>query len=104
VSPSVLGDFYPLTPYNSGNDGFMAWQYDLPESGEGVVQVFRREESPVVSAMFKLHGLDASAKYEVENLDGGKQTLTGRELMEKGLEANTTEQPSALLFAYKRID
>lgn len=104
VSPSFLGDFYPLTPYNSGNDGFMAWQYNLPESGEGVVQVFRREESPVVSAKFKLHGLDASAHYKVENLDGGKQTMTGRELMEQGLQADTAEQPAALVFAYKRID
>ena len=104
VAPSLLGDYYPLTPYNSGNDGFMAWQYDLPESGEGVVQVFRREDSPVVSAKFKLHGLDASAKYEVENLDGGMKTMTGQELMEEGLEANTKTQPAALIFAYKRLD
>jgi len=104
VSPSLLGDFYPLTPYNSGNNGFMAWQYDLPESGEGVVQVFRREESPVVAAKFKLHGLDATANYEVENLDGGKLTVTGRQLMEDGLEANTSGPSSALLFAYKRLN
>jgi hypothetical protein len=76
----------------------------MPESGEGVVQVFRREDSPVVSAKFKLHGLDASAKYEMENLDGGKKTMTGKELMEEGLEATMKEQPSALLFAYKRIE
>ncbi len=104
VSPSFLGDFYPLTPYNSGNDGFMAWQYDLPESGEGVVQVFRREESPVVSAKFKLHGLDAAAKYEVENLDGGKQTMSGQDLMEKGLDVTLESQPSAAIYAYQRVN
>jgi hypothetical protein len=57
----------------------------------------------VVSAKFKLHGLDASAKYEVENLDGGKMTMTGKELMEEGLEAHTKAQPSALIFAYKML-
>ena len=103
VSPSFLGDYYPLTPYNSASDAFMAWQYDRPEFGEGVVQVFRREDSPVVSAKFKLHGLDATAKYEVENLDGGKETLTGAELMQAGLAVTINQQPAALVFAYKRV-
>ena len=62
----------------------MAWQFHRPDLGEGVVQVFRRDDSPYESARFKLHGLDATAKYEVENLDGGKETRTGRELMEAG--------------------
>lgn len=103
VSPSFLDDYYPLTPYNSGHDAFMAWQYHSPQSGKGVVQAFRREECPVVSAKFKLHGLEAAAKYEVENLDGGKQTMTGRELMEEGLEVVLKTQPSAALFAYQRV-
>lgn len=103
VSPSFLADYYPLTPYNSGSDAFMAWQYNRAETGEGVVQVFRRENSPVVSAKFKLHGLDAAAKYEVENLDGGKQTMTGRALMEQGLDVTLETQPSAAIYAYSRI-
>jgi hypothetical protein len=68
-----------------------------------VVQALRREECPVVSAKFKLHGLEAAAKYEVANLDGGKQTMTGRELMEEGLEVVLKTQPSAALFAYQRV-
>jgi alpha-galactosidase len=104
VSPSFMDDYYPLTPYNSGHDAFMAWQYNSPEDGQGVVQAFRREESPVVSAKFKLHGLDAAAKYEVENLDGGKQTMSGQDLMEKGLEVTMESQPSAAIYAYQRIN
>ena len=100
----MLGDYYPLTGYSLAKDQWMAWQFDRPESGEGIVQVFRREESPVESARFKLRGLDATAKYEVENLDGGKETHTGRELMEKGLAVTINQQPAAVVFAYKRVE
>ena len=68
-----------------------------------MVQIFRREESPFETARFKLHGLDATAKYEVENLDGGKEIRTGRELMEAGLAVTINQQPAALVFAYKRV-
>jgi alpha-galactosidase len=82
----------------------MAWQFDRPDLGEGMLQVFRREESPFETARFKLHGLDATAKYEVENLDGGKEIRTGRELMEAGLAVTINQQPAALVFAYKQVE
>jgi alpha-galactosidase len=103
VAPCYLGDYYPLTPYSLGKDLWMAWQFDRPDLGEGLVQIFRRDESPYESARFTLHGLDAAANYEVENLDGGKETHTGRELMEQGLAVTTKTKPAALLFAYKRV-
>ena len=103
ISPYYLGDYYPLTGYGLGKDLWMAWQFDRPDLGEGMVQVFRREESPFETARFKLHGLDAAAKYEVENLDGGKEIRTGRELMEAGLAVTINQQPAALVFAYKRV-
>ena len=82
----------------------MAWQFDRPDLGEGMLQVFRREESPFETARFKLHGLDATAQYEVENLDGGKEIRTGRELMEAGLAVTINQQPAALVFAYKQVE
>ena len=103
ISPYYLGDYYPLTGYGLGKDLWMAWQFDRPDLGEGMVQIFRREESPFETARFKLHGLDATAKYEVENLDGGKEIRTGRELMEVGLAVTINQQPAALVFAYKRV-
>ena len=36
------GDYYPLTSYSLENDVWMAWQFDCPELGEGMVQAFRR--------------------------------------------------------------
>ena len=55
---NYYGDFYPLTPYRTENDVWMAWQFDRPESGEGMVQVFRRPQSPVTAMDLKVHGLD----------------------------------------------
>ncbi len=102
ISPYYLGDYYPLTGYGLGKDLWMAWQFDRPDLGEGMVQVFRREESPFETARFKLHGLEATAKYEVENLDGKKVTLRGSELMQSGLFVSAEKPSSALVFAYRR--
>ena len=41
----MLGDYYPLTPYSLAEDGWMAWQFDRPDLGEGMVQAFRRAQS-----------------------------------------------------------
>jgi alpha-galactosidase len=38
------GVFWPLTLWSLENDDWIAWQFDRPEVGEGVVQVFRLAE------------------------------------------------------------
>ena len=69
VADNYYGDYYPLTPYRMENDVWMAWQFDRPEAGGGMVQVFRRPKSSIVAMNFKLHGLDPAAHYAVTNLD-----------------------------------
>ena len=102
IAPFYLADYYPLAPYSLDPKVWMAWQFDRPETGEGIVQVFRRKEAPEASAKFKLQGLDAKATYEVENLDGGRSSRSGRQLMEEGLPVESKEAPASFLFAYKR--
>src|ERR1035437_4961407 len=63
------GDFYPLTPCSLGADVWVAWQFDRPEAGRGVVQAFRRESSSYETARFKLRGLDPAASYRFTDLD-----------------------------------
>src|SRR5260370_4139933 len=46
VAPFYYGDYYPLTAYSTGDDAWAAWQFDRPESRDGMVQAFRRRESP----------------------------------------------------------
>ena len=82
----------------------MAWQFDRPEAGEGMVQVFRRAESIFTGAALTLKGLDPAAQYSFTNvMTQETQTLSGEELMSKGLPVTIDERPEALVLAYKKV-
>ena len=104
IQKFYYGDYYPLTPYSQNDNVWMAWQFDCPEDGEGMVQAFRREKSVYESARFKLTGLELNANYTVKNIDAcGSKEMTGRELMEKGLVMTIPDQPGAVVITYKKI-
>lgn len=95
------GDYYPLTPYNPANDAWMAWQFNLPEKGEGAVQAFRRAESIYRTAEPRLRGLDPESRYVVTNLDSGATTtIAGRVLMDEGLRVEIPSRPGAAIIRY----
>jgi alpha-galactosidase len=103
VSANLLGDFYPLTPYSLADDDWMAWQFNRPEAGEGVVQAFRRAESIYLVADLKLQGLEPEASYALTNLDvPGTTIMTGRELAEAGLKVAIDQQPGAAIVHYRK--
>ena len=104
VAGYYYGDYYPLTPYSTDDSAWLAWQFDQPEKGEGMVQAFRRPSSPSEQARFKLRGLDPKAKYAVSSMDEqGATELGGKELMEKGLPVAIREQPGAVIVVYKQV-
>jgi alpha-galactosidase len=104
VADNYYGDFYPLTSYRTENDVWMAWQFDRPESAKGMVQVFRRAESPLSAADFKLRGLDPSARYVVSNLGASESLeMSGQDLMAKGIHIVLEKQPDSALVSYKRV-
>jgi len=97
------GDYYPLTAYSLDPSLWIAWQFDLPEQGKGMVQAFRRDKSAYETARFRLTGLEPSARYMITNLDSGEtQTLAGRELVEKGLSVAIQEQPGDTVITYQK--
>lgn len=98
-----LGDYYPLTPYSTEDNVWMAWQFDCPEIHEGMIQAFRRPQSEMKSSRLKLSGLDAQASYTVRNLDETSDSvITGRELMESGLLVTIPAKPGAVVITYKK--
>lgn len=98
-----FGDYYPLTSYSLKPDVWVAWQFDCPETGEGMIQVFRRENCMESSACFKLQGLQADAVYRVTDLDSEEtQRLSGQTLMEKGVTVAINDKPSAIIKVYAR--
>jgi alpha-galactosidase len=103
IAPNYYGDFYPLTPWTRDETAWMAWQFDRPEAGEGMVQVFRRHNSFYESARFKLFGLDAEADYMVANLDSGEQERhSGRVLLNDGLPVTIAASPDVVTFTYRK--
>jgi alpha-galactosidase len=104
VCEYMLGDYYPLTSYSLENTVWMAWQFDRPDLGEGMVQAFRRSESPYESARFLLGGLEADAKYSLTDLDSGDtEQFTGHELMQDGLLITIRQRPSAPVILYRKV-
>jgi len=95
-------DYYPLTAYSLADDVWMAWQYNSPELGQGLVQAFRRPNSTVAAMTFKLKDLDDGAAYTVTNLDGGITANTGSELMNVGLTINVPDAPGSSLITYTK--
>ncbi|MEN6307363.1 MAG: GH36 C-terminal domain-containing protein, partial [Anaerohalosphaeraceae bacterium] len=91
-----------LTPYSLAKDVWMGWQYDRPDMGQGLIQVFRRADSTVAEMVFKLEGLDPTASYTVKNLDGDAGTKPGSELMNTGLKVNIPSAPGSVLIVYTK--
>ncbi|MHB8523339.1 MAG: NPCBM/NEW2 domain-containing protein [Limisphaerales bacterium] len=104
ISANYYGDFYPLTPWTRDDKVWVAWQFDRPEAGEGMVQAFRRDHSFYESARFKLRGLDPNAPYVVADVDhpGRQQVFTGKELMDRGIPVAIAGQPGVAVLSYQR--
>jgi alpha-galactosidase len=103
VAEYFYGDFYPLTPYHTETSEWMAWQFDRPDQADGMVQAFRRPDSSFETARFKLRGLDAAARYRVTDVDSGSPAeLSGRDLMETGLQVTIAKRPGAAVLTYQR--
>jgi alpha-galactosidase len=104
VSQYYYGDYYPLTPYATTAAEWMGWQFDLPSKSEGMIQVFRRAESPFESARLPLRGLEKAARYAVTDMDSdATRQFTGDELMIKGLPIAIGVRPGSALIVYRKV-
>ena len=101
--PYFSEDFYPLTKVTSSPDAWAASQFDRPSEGDGIIQVFKREDSPYEKAIFMLRGIDENSDYLITDLDGGEYTVSGKELAEKGFSVTISVGAKAKIFKYKKI-
>jgi alpha-galactosidase len=101
VAPYLLGDYYPLTPYSQEEHVWMAWQFDRPDLGAGMVQAFRRAGSDQECIKVRLSGLDPAGSYRVTNLDTkASKTMPGSELMGQGLLLQIGVRSGSLVITY----
>ena len=105
IAPIMLeGDYYPLTPYSLKPDQWIAWQFNRPEQGDGVVQAFRRGQCEPAAQTYRLRGLDPAATYEVTDFDvAGTTMASGKDLMDKGLAVEIKDKPGAAVIVYRRM-
>jgi alpha-galactosidase len=104
VAPCMLGDYYPLTPYNLAADRWIAWQFNRPQEGDGVVQAFRRDHCEAGAQTCRLRSLDPAVTYEVTNFDvEGSTKVSGKDLMDKGLTVEIKDKPGAAVIVYRRV-
>lgn len=103
VRPFFYGDYYPLTEHSINDDVWMAYQFHREDMKQGMFLVFRRPESPYLSANLKLGGLSPSANYELTfNDTGARETFTGEKL-QNGIELTIEDAPGSLLVTYRQL-
>lgn len=103
VRPYFSEDFYPLTEFSDKLDTWSAMQFDRPSKNDGIIQVFRRENSPYETASFSLGGINETNNYLFEDIDGGEFTVSGKELIEEGLKIYIPDKRTAKIYFYKSI-
>ncbi len=100
----MYGDFYPLTPYSRDEREWIGWQFHLPESDEGMVQVFMRKDSPYEKAIFKLEALEPDTEYALKDYNTGKTTkVKGIQLTQTGIPVEMRRHPDSALYHYKKV-
>ncbi|SEN80411.1 alpha-galactosidase [Paenibacillus sp. OV219] len=95
------GDFYPLTDCSISPQVWLAYQMDRPDLGQGIVAAFRRQESPFVTAIFQLQGIDTEENYELEDADTKEiQVIRGSALQSLQVEIGQCRQSK--LYFYRK--
>ena len=97
-------DYYPLTEFNANRDTWCASQYNRPEDGDGIVIVYRRENSPFKTSEFILKGLELGSKYRFDDIDGGESIiLDADKLLSDGFEVTIPQKRKAKIYVYHKL-
>lgn len=104
VRPYYSEDFYPLTKFSEQLDTWCAYQFDRPEKNDGIIQVFRRDESSYETSVFNIFAIDETKKYIFTDADDNSQfMLLGKELKENGLKLTLPQKRCAKIYFYKAM-
>ena len=99
----LSGGWYPLTKYSRDPAQWIGSQYHRSDLDEGMILVFRRENSPGKTFRAKLKGLDEKQTYElVSQSSTWRKQATGSELME-GFDITLDTAPSSDLILYRKV-
>jgi len=103
VRPLFYGDFYPLTPYDAGDDVWMAYQFHREDLKQGMVLAFRRPKCPHPSAHLSLRGISPSARYELTFEDSGLRRVRSGRMLCAGIDVAIEHAPGSSLITYRQL-
>lgn len=104
VRPYFSEDFYPLTDVSDSLDTWCAMQFDRPSRKDGMILVYRRENSPYPTIILSPCAIDETAEYRFTDTDGNFcVNISGRELSKSGLPFSA-EKRSAKILLYTRVE
>ena len=102
--PILYGDYYPHTPFQRSAQEWVAWQFNRPETGCGLVQAIRFPASPEETMTIHPNGIHPDAAYFFENAETGEtRDILGRDLMDDGFTFALPARSGAIWF-YRRPD
>ncbi|HEY3285084.1 MAG TPA: alpha-galactosidase [Armatimonadota bacterium] len=104
AAPILLdGDYYPLTPFSRDPFRWVAWQFDRPERGDGMLQGIRLAACQEQTLTVTLRGLEPGAEYLFENPETGEQRhLSEADLSRDGFTLSLPPRSGAI-WLYRRV-
>lgn len=96
------GNYYPLDFGSFDNDKMLAMQFSTEDALSGTALIYKREKVNDKEYTVKLNGLVASKTYKIYDIDKPEAvyTLTGEELMSKGLTIKLPEGQKAIILMF----
>ena len=93
------GDYHPLTPFSRDPAAWVAWQFDRPETGAGLLQGIRHRACPAETITVYPKGLCPEAVYAFENPEtGGRTEVDGATLRDRGFTFQLPPRSGAVWF------
>lgn len=104
INSYYYSDYYQLTEWCRGTDGWRGWEFFDPDSGGGFIQMFRPGDAAEERKHIVVKGLDPMATYRILNQDTGESvTDTGSKFMTEGFEVRIPTQRGSAVFIIEGI-
>lgn len=95
-------DFYVLENAGANNEGWCTVQYDRPEKGDGMIMVFRRENSRCTDACYQLR-LDPAAAYSFTDIDTDETYEFSARQLSEGFSVRMQQPYESKIITYSKI-
>lgn len=101
----LRGNYYPLLPYTRDAREWIAWQFHLPQTEEGVFLALAHTQSVFENAVFSLREIDPQATYAVQRVKNlqleSPRHISGAELAR--CKTQMQAFPDAVVLYYKKV-